>query len=313
MDSDGQTYTPNNIQAQDYRFFDGSATGPDWVIRAYELIVNSYFRAPDDAEYVYDALSDLAYLPIVDQTFEARGSTSLVSIDEQIDVSGGTLSIEDLREAQAKLRYRETRAKFSDRYYDFLKRQGVRVTEQMADMPEMAGHYRKFLWPQKTVDQSTGFTVQSYVHDCHAEFNKPRYLQEHSILLSVACLRPKLVSYGGLAIEREFTSPERVPQVGQLRDHKTIQSLYVGNTDGTPVERTIDDYLWHGQSLSCILDADDPIAGYNPSTLDELRYPKTVWQALVSDKTKLNGNDLAMDGVVTTKIATPLQRPKPVG
>ena len=277
---------------------------------AYVKVLNHYFR--DDENQVTSATSPQS-IPIIDQSAETSGDADLEAEDETIDVSGGTLSLKELERKRANLRY-ERRVEMQDgKYVNWLKNQGVNANEQLAEVPEFLGHYRRFVRPSRTVSQTTGFTVQHYGHDCSLELTKRRYFQESGMIIGVMAVRPKVHLRSGYnVIDRMWTSPERFPHVGQLAEHKRIMNAsgtssggYENEQDGSPdTYMSIDASLFKGrhEAFNYI---DTYVKVYDPTSDADAMYPVTAWDGIL----ETTSNDhFHMDGVMSTSLVTPLQK-----
>lgn len=281
---------------------------------AYEKVVNHYFREEHDQ---YAVSSSPAVLPIIDRTAETQGDEDYEEEDETIDVSGGTLSIREIERKRAKLAYERRVESLDGKYTSYLRAQGVNANETVAQVPEFVGHYRKYIKPSKTVNDSTGLSVQTYAHEMSHTLTKRRFFQEHGVVIGCASIRPKVHINGGENQDaKQWNDPRLFPHVGQLAENKKIQAanfLSMGGSeneqDGTPATYlNIDHYLWHGRTH--VLNADSSyINTYDPTDDETALYPSAAWDNVLSTASDTH---LLIDGVVSTKIATPLRRLKVV-
>ena len=288
----------------------GVSVHDHFLHEAYVKIVNQYFR---DDENQITVTSDPVAIPIVDQSAETTGDADLEAEDETIDVSGGSLSLKELERKRANLRY-ERRVEMQDgKYVNWLKNQGVNANEQLSEIPEFLGHYRRFVRPSRTVSQTTGFTVQHYGHDCSMELTKRRYFQESGMIIGVAAVRPKIHLVGGYnALGVIWQSPERFPHVGQLAEHKKLMNTdggtlgsYENETDGYPqTYMSIDASLFKGRHEAHNTDG-SYVKTHDPNSDADAMYPTTAWDAVL----ETTSNDhFHMDGVMSTSLVTPLQK-----
>lgn len=277
---------------------------------AYVKIMNQYFR--DDENQLTTVTAPQA-LPIVDQSAETSGDVDLDAEDESIDVSSGTLSLKELERKRANLRY-ERRVEMQDgKYVNWLKNQGVNANEQLSEIPEFLGHYRRFVRPSRTVSQSTGFTVQHYGHDCSMELTKRRYFQESGMIIGVAAIRPKVHLVGGRNTSSWlWRGPERFPHVGQLAEHKQIvdsagvsEGGQENEGDGSPsTYMTIDASLFKGRHEAYKFDS-SYVKTHNPTSDADAMYPTAAWDACLETA---SDDHFHMDGVMSTSLVTPLQK-----
>lgn len=294
----------------------GSGGQATLLPKCYEMIVNQYFREEHDQ---YTVSASPAVLPIVDRTAETQGDEDYENEDETIDVSSGTLSLREISRKRAKLQYDRKVESLDGKYTSYLRAQGVNANEAVAQIPEFLGHYRKYIKPSKTVNESTGLTVQTYNHECTHTLTKRRFFQEHGVVIGVCSMRPKVHLKGGYNRDAYvFEHPSMFPHVGQLAemkkimvspDHATLayrsDGGYENETDGTPsTYLNIDHFLWHGRTH--VIDSDDDfILSYDPTDDETALYPSAAWDAALVTSASTH---FFVEGVNSTKIATPLRR-----
>ena len=199
------------------------------------------------------------------------------------------------------------------KYINWLKNQGVNASEQLTDVPEFLGHYRRYIKPSRTVDQSNGFTVQHYGHECKIKLTKRRYFQEAGIVIGVYAVRPKVHLVGGLdTTSYMFETPQQFPQVGQLAEHKRVMNAgglnrggYENESDGTPsTYMSIDASLFKGRHQAFNVDS-DYIKSHNPTNDADAMYPGTAWDNMLVTSQSVH---YAVDGVVSHSLVTPLRK-----
>jgi hypothetical protein len=278
--------------------------------QAYLQVANHYFR--DDENQLSAVPTSPTAVPIVDQSAETSGDIDYLAEDETIDVSSGTLSLKELERKRATLRYERRVEMMDGKYINWLKNQGVNASEQLAEIPEFLGHYRRYVKPSRTVDQSNGFTVQHYGHECKIKMTKRRYFQEAGMVIGVYSVRPKVHLVGGYnTADVMFTTAKQFPQVGQLAEHKMIGndgSAYGGyenETDATPnTYMSIDAHLWKGRHQAFNVDA-DYIKSYDPTDDGDAMYPVSAWDSMLVTSQDVH---YAVDGVVSHSLVTPLRK-----
>lgn len=278
---------------------------------AYKAVANHYFK--DDENQITGTVTTPVAIPIVDQSMETTGDVDLGLEDETIDVSSGTLSLRELERKRANLRYERRVEMMDGKYINWLKNQGVNASEQLVDIPEFLGHYRRYIKPSRTVDQSNGFTVQHYGHECKIKFIKRRYFQESGIVIGCYAVRPKVHLIGGQDMSAwMFMSPEKFPQVGQLAEHKSIsnaaggaQGGYENESDGTPQTfMSMDAALFKGRHQAFNIDT-DYIAAHNATDDTTAMYPTAAWDNMLVTSQAVH---YAVDGVVSHSLVTPLRK-----
>lgn len=291
-----------------------NAISADLIGSAYELIVNQYFREEHDH---YTLSTSPAVLPIVDRTAETQGDEDYEEEDETIDVSSGTLSIKEIERKRAKLAYERRVEALDNKYTSYLRAQGVNANEAVAQIPEFLGHYRKYIKPQRTINDGTGLSVQHYAHECSFSLTKRRFFQEHGVVIGVASIRPKIhLSGGSNADAYIWADPRLFPHVGQLAENKKIQAatwLSTGalenESDNAPATYlNIDHYLWNGRAHTLETDT-NYFNAYDPTDDETALYPSAAWDGAVSSASDTH---FYLDGVTSSKIATPLRRLKVV-
>jgi len=290
---------------------DGKGSSDHALGEAYKHIANHYFL--DDENQISSVPTSSISLPIVDQSAETSGDADLDAEDETIDVSSGTLSLKEVERKRANLRYERRVEMMDGKYINWLKNQGVNASETIAEIPEFLGHYRRYVKPSRTVDQSNGFTVQHYGHECKIKLTKRRYFQEAGIVIGCYSVRPKIHLIGGRdTASWMFVSPERFPQVGQLAEHKQIMSTAFvseggieNETDNTPsTYLTIDASLWKGRHQAFNVDS-DYIKSHNPTDDADAMYPTTAWDNMLVTSQEVH---YAVDGVMSHSLVTPLRK-----
>lgn len=288
----------------------GNACVDHMLHEAYKNVLNHYFR-DDEAQHTGTATSPQT-ISIVDQGAETTGDQDLEAEDETIDVSSGTLSLKDLERKRATLRYERRVEMMDGKYINWLKAQGVNANETLAEIPEFLGHYRRYVKPSRTVDQTNGFTVQHYGHECKIKLTKRRYFQEAGVVIGVYSVRPKVHLNGGYDMSSfMFDEPKHFPQVGQLAEHKKIApagtpegGYELSTQSANPTYMSIDAFLFKGQHQAYNVDS-DYIKVYSPATDVDAMYPTTAWDnMLVTNQTV----HYAVDGVVSHSLVTPLRK-----
>lgn len=297
----------------------GDSKQPHFLGNGYAQIVNQYFREEHDQ---YSLSADPAVLPIVDRTAETQGDEDYENEDETIDVSSGTLSVREIERKRAKLAYERRVESLDGKYTSFLRAQGVNANEAIAQIPEFLGHYRKYVKPQRTINESTGNSVQHYAHECSFTLTKRRFFQEHGCVIGCYSIRPKVHLNGGSNMDSYmWHHPRMFPHVGQLAENKKVQigidghaseflSWGAGENEDDNAPSTylnFDHYLWNGRTH--VLNANSSyITTYDPTDDETALYPSAAWDAIATDGTATQ--HYYSDGVVSSKIATPLRRLK---
>ena len=136
--------------------------------------------------------------------------------------------------------------------------------------------------------------------------------------MGCASIRPKVHLNGGQNADSFiWYTPQQFPHVGQLAEHKKLASAsfvnyggYENEDDGTPATYlNIDHYLWNGRTHVMNVDS-SYINAYDPSDDETALYPTAAWDAVPTDNTATQ--HFNFEGVMSTKVATPLRRLKVV-
>ena len=298
MDQGG---SPTGGSANEALFMRGTVPH-NFIPKAYESIVERFFRDEDDTE----AVAHPAMAAIPDLTGEFRSDKDEDGMDETINTADG-LTVREIDRARARVDHQIMFDRMSGHYEDYLKAQGQRVDPKIILEPELVGNYRKFLYPSKTVSQTDGSTVQSIFHDFAMRLNKPRRSYEHSMLIGIMSLRPKIVH----ASPTQFgwiNSPERWPAVTQLPEHRK----FVGDPDefnSGARQMNMDQLLKYGTHM-CGDHANFKFCGSGPMSSDT-RYPTAAEAAsyIVDSGTgeTYEHTHYMLDGAARTEIVTPLE------
>ena len=153
----GTTLWPWNFEHS----FPISSNGTDydqyvtWRRRMYNTVWNRFFAA-DENQRVTVATNQSAQTAWLRPT---RFETSLVmDPDDQdgvdIDVSGGTLNTDDLRNALAGDMFLKLREYYGDRYVDYLRALGVEANWAILEEPEVIGQHHE-TWKYRMVNATT--------------------------------------------------------------------------------------------------------------------------------------------------------------
>jgi len=274
--------------------------------QCYQEVVNFYYRTDEDAEY--SAGSEHAMLLNPDLTGEAQSLQDFEALDETIDAVTGGLTVREIDKARADLRYAQRQERMTGRYTDFLGQFGVNARDDTMIAPERLGSYRKFVHPSKSVDQSTGYTVQSYFHDVSMRISKRKRFNEYGFIIGVASIRPKVMLNDLTQVEELWTESGHWPHPKQPEELRRFNaSTELGDVSGT-TSFLSDSYLRHGAKLSGAVNANSMHLSYDATTVDQLRLPgPLVYDAMLSSVSTLPDDaHFEVDGVSSLNIATPL-------
>lgn len=298
----------------------GSSSIPRHVLyqQSYAKVVNDFFRSDVDGTFTFAGAPARIHRP----DLTSVGSLSDI-IDSEVDVSLSTddqSSAKDIQLALEQLKYKTKMDSFSGKYADFLKLYGVNASEGVLQMPEYLGKYRKYMWPSKSINQTSGNTVQSYMHDCSITLNKPRYFSEHGYVMGVVSLRPKIYNVEDSSVESAMSQPEHFFPPIAMPESDTIDVTtgvwqQLGETTTLDLKNLM--YKGHpntGNGLKPESGKTTLVASYNSGSLQEARIPPesafTQFVASGSSQTVFEDDDhYQFDGVGSASIATPIRKP----
>ena len=294
-----------------------------------------YFTTTSGNSMLHDAvhhLGNLFYNPLTASDMSA--STDLVAMradmiaemfsseeveggpDVSIDVSGGTLSMEELFDSRREYLTNLKRAQLDDSYLTHLAQAGVDMKEGFISEPEFLWSQRKWIMPSKAVDQSTGNTVQSYFVSMEGKRQTRKYFPEHGLIVGLALIRPS------------FFDTAKKGTFDELHDDCWHENWFPGiskefrvdtNTDWSPLaDAKIDTSspLYRGEAL--LGRGMDPDTGGGETTYVYGRDCDTVFKIRAGNCPgfTVSGNVLEdtchyqLNGLGTFDIATPLPRPR---
>jgi hypothetical protein len=128
----------------------------------------------------------------------------------KVDLSSATgLDIIEFREALAKQRYQEARARYGSEYVDYLRYYGINPADQRMQKPEFLGASTNSIMfsevLQTSNDGTNGEVGEMYGHGISAMRSQTykRFFQEHGWVISLAYVRPKPIYVQGL--HRKFS------------------------------------------------------------------------------------------------------------
>lgn len=277
----------------------------------YEEVVNRYFRSDETDLYSYDG--SLARNMRADRLAESSFVANADTDDVTINIADG-LTVDEIDEARAENRYNKRMSAATGHYSDFLRMNGVNARAATVSEPEFIGHVRKFLQPSKSIDNSTGFTVQSYFTDVDLKLTKPRLLPEHGFIVGVMTLDPVVGSGEARPVDILWDTPEMYPHQGQperLREYHDEAGDLSGFTD-PDVKHHLDNYMTMGQNLSTGVTTADMFAEYTVSNAEQARFVPTSTLAgiLASPSTLQSGDQYQVKGYTSLKVLSPTKYTK---
>lgn len=170
------------------------AGDPQFPELAFDHVIENFFRSP------WNPSVTAARLPHIDFLGDQMITDPSVFPDSEklrMDVQTGTpdfveLEMDELAETQYKERQRNRVKRYSSGYAEMLADYGVNVQEGLV-LAEYLGGARSWHYPSRTIDESTGYSVQSYMLDVNWKRDRKNvFSAEHAVLLDIAVLRPKV-------------------------------------------------------------------------------------------------------------------------
>lgn len=262
----------------------------DWLNAAWTRVYDDFF-AMDNAAPVSGQ-----YLPGLDAYGFEVESEKDVEID--VDATSGSehVNLKDIRQAYRASRWSQQKSMFTAGYSSLLAAHGVDVSDMMI-MPEFLGGRRKWIYPSRTIDESTGFSVQSYMTDLQLKQDRKRfYFPEHGLVFTCVAVRPKIYD----------TSLS--PFLNDIHRQVMLSDMYGVDPEWRP---GLYKALWHGESITTpsINGATwKPVMEYSPADDTERMYPD--YGAIVGTTDLVSDNHYAFDAVTSYGIKTWLDKPK---
>jgi hypothetical protein len=315
----GNYQQPTTIKALGQAFFSTDTQGVSaLVIKAYDLIVNRFFRTPE-IDGVWTTTTALAPAQVADLTAEMLGVKRVDKADVLVPLRGTspnqTVSMQDLKEGGIALRQAVARDNMDSSYTGYLETFGVSRDdgEGFLAEPEHLGGFRKFVAPSKAVDPLTGATVQSYFLDGEYEMTQRKYFREHGILLGLMTFRPKMFLAGKLGQIDDYMSGywSRAGNVEPLMGdvYQSVDADKWACTEN--LEMDLRAPLFRGEQLvgEGVNDVDATHVSWvsykNPTSLADAR---SLAGVAFADTGKL-GAAFQMDATLRMEIVTPLAKP----
>lgn len=169
-----------------------------------------------------------------DTTFDQSLKSESNVRDVDIDVSGPTVTVSELREAFAQERWEKLRDFYGHRYVDYLAAVGVKANWEILDEPECIGVSNND-WQYRTVKSTTTESIaraQGYFESEHTINLRKTFCPEHGIIAILAAPRADLFWSGQgthMAAFRsardDFYSPEF-----SMYSEQTVDSAVVGGS-----------------------------------------------------------------------------------
>lgn len=304
------------------RFFAPNGGPNTMVVRAYEAVINRYYRDLEvQGPFALTAGSTtMASAVIADRTAESIGIITADKPDESIALSGTspnqTVSVQAMWEAEQKLRTKVARENMDATYSGYLEAFGVSRDDGEGFLvePEVLTSTRKWVMPSKAVDESTGETVQSYFISGEHDFGGRKYFSEHGYIIGVATLRPKWF-YAGKTGQIDDAFPafwQDAMTVYPLEGDPDKSVTSTNWISSEAFEIDMRNVLYRGEQLVGP-GVDDIVADTN-ETFVASKNPATLADTLVA--TGLNfvsgsklGASFQLDATHRLEIATPISRP----
>ena len=169
-----------------------------------------------------------------DTTFDQSFKETDQVRDTEIDVSGGTLSMQDLREALAGERWDKLRDFYGHRYVDYLAAVGVKANWEILDEPECIGVSNND-WAYKQVKSTTDTGLartQGYFEQEHTINIRKTFCPEHGLICIMAAPRADVFNKdigthtaAFRSAREDFYSPEYLHNSSQIIDQEVSGGL----------------------------------------------------------------------------------------
>ena len=173
-------------------------------IRAYNRVVSEFYRDQQLDPEVSDDSTIVQRVNFTSSDYYASARDTIQQgTEEVVDVSGGTLSVTALRDAQHRQRFKERRSQYGERYTDLLLSMGLRVPDSRLDRPEHCARGRTTIGISEVVATATSQQEQTGEYRGHgiagiSVRHRPKAFLEHGTLLGLLHIRPRNQINSGL-------------------------------------------------------------------------------------------------------------------
>lgn len=176
-----------------------------------------------------------------------------------LNASGLTVDINQLREAFALQRFEEHRAMYGSRYVEYLRYLGIKASDARLQRPEYLGGGRQTIQFSEVLQTAEGTdpvgTLRGHGIASMRSNRYRRFIEEHGYILSFLLVRPKSIYMQGLdrtwlrRVKEDFWQKE-LEHIGQQEVY--TQELYAAADSGTVFgyQNRYDDYRQHWSSVS---------------------------------------------------------------
>lgn len=199
-----------------------------WLRRAYNLIYYSFFQDDQrDSGQSMDGTTiqnPLRRPSTIEAMISSAAATRLGGTD--IDVSGGTLNTDDLREALAQDRFERVRAWYGDKYTDYLRSLGVRSGWALQEEPELIGKIHADL-KFRTVNNTNAAATDplgagaGYFHATPRLKVNPTFVPEHGVIAIILVTRTDIAVEEGPVppvLAKDEVTDYWSPEYAQMKD-----------------------------------------------------------------------------------------------
>lgn len=182
-----------------------------------------------------------------------------------LKIEGGSVDVNQLREAFALQRFEEHRALYGSRYVEYLRYLGVKSSDARLQRPEYLGGSRQTIQFSEVLQTAPGGedpvgALKGHGIGAMRTNRYRRFFEEHGYVLTVMMVRPISVYMQGLSrmwnrrVKEDYYQRE-LQHIGQ--QEVLTKELYAGNEQGPTADDTVfgyqnryDEYRWHESYVS---------------------------------------------------------------
>lgn len=151
---------------------------------AYNYIWNTFFKRFDQAERTTTANS-VAQCSMRETMLErCMRDTDDVTV-HTVDVSGGTLSAEQIRQVLSEDRYQRLKDYYGNRYVDFLAMQGVKADWAVLEEPEVIGK-NQVEWKYQAIRGNSDSVFSGLFDGTNTLRVRRTFCPEHGLIMAIA-------------------------------------------------------------------------------------------------------------------------------
>lgn len=164
----------------------------NWQQQCLDAIVSSYFRAEGDNPGTIDGL------PVVginhNGWFDSAMPLSEYTVgDINVDLNANsTITASEVQRALMQWEFLRANNLTEMTYEDYLRSYGVRVQEEVTNVPELIRYTREWSYPTNTINPTDGTPTSAVSWAVSERADKDRFFKEPGFIVGLSLIRPKV-------------------------------------------------------------------------------------------------------------------------